>query len=236
MTTAMTSPADCPAPTPRAMEIAQNIKSIRQIVVTLAEQLDAQLMENLWALRQEFSDEAQFFCFVEGELQINAKEAQRRIIAWDGARKNRKLREFANREPQDALKLIGQLTASDYAIEDDDPQITEILLSPPKKRARTLKALLEAAPAVAAPIEAARPERRPAPAPADDPVPAGEAQADAAELIDYLASVVAGLTARQGAIKRMRPSQTQCRRIVKTADKIQDYLDALAGAASDGLG
>ena len=33
----------------------------------------------------------------------------------------------------------------------------------------------------------------------------------------------------------MTPTQTQCRRIVKTADKIQDYLDALAGAASDGL-
>ena len=235
MTTTMTSQADYLAPTARAREIAQNIRSIRQIVVTLAEQLDAQLMENLWLLRQEFSGEDIFLEFVQAELQINPKEAQRRVIAWDGARKNRQLRELANREPQDALKLIGQLTAGDYAIEDDDPQITEILLSPPKKRARTLKALLEAAPTGAAPIEAARPERRPAAAPADDPVPAGEAEADAAELIDYLASVVAGFTARQAAIKRMTPSQTQCRRIVKTADKIQDYLDALAGAASDGL-
>ena len=236
MTTAMTSPADYPAPSPRALEIAQKIKSIRQIVVTLAEQLDAQLMENLWLLRQEFSDESNFLKFVEQELQINPKEARRRVIAWDGARKNRHLRELANREPQDALKLIGQMTAGDYAIEDDDPQITEILLSPPKKRARTLKAVLEAAPAGAAPVEATQPERRPQPAPADTPALADETGTDAADLIDYLASVVAGFTARQGAIKRMTPSQTQCRRIVKTADKIQDYLDALAGAASDGLG
>ena len=158
MTTAMTSPADYPAPTPRALEVVQKIKSIRQIVVTLAEQLDAQLMENLWILRQEFVDEAIFITFVERELDMNQQEVQRRVIAWEGARKNRQLRELANREPQDALKLIGQLTASDYAIEDDDPQITEILLSPPKKRARTLKALLEAAPPSA---KAARPERRP---------------------------------------------------------------------------
>lgn len=230
MTTAMTSPAGYPAPTPRALEAIQRIKSIRHLVVTLAEQLDAQLMENLWIVRQEFSDEAVFLKFVDSELRMNATEAQRRVIAWEGARKNRQLREMANREPNDALKIINQLTAADYRIEDDDPKITEILLSPPKKRARTLKALLEAAP-----IEVARPEGRPAPAPADDPVPAGEAQADAAELIDYLASVVAGFTARQGAIKRMTPTQTQYRRIVKTADKIQDYLDALAGAASDGL-
>lgn len=130
--------------TAKVMAAAQEIKTLKTMVVQFAQMAEARIMERLWEIHREIPKETDFKQFVVDYLDMDAERALQCVATWSGARQNRKLRELAQQTPSSAMALIqrladGGLISGGMA---DDVEVTRLLSMPPKKRYLALRDLI----------------------------------------------------------------------------------------------
>ena len=227
--------------TPAALAIAQEIKTLRTVTLQIAQAVEAQIMERLWLIRAEFSSDEDFGAFTSHHLDIPPKTALAYVTTWGGARKNRNLRELAQRKPEQAMQLIEQLAKNGLdEVVEQDTEVARLLGLPPKKQAQALRELLDASDAADSgrnpedvrridALETELAESRVASI-ADSP------QAQARLLTEYLAEVQTELTRRGDNILALtRANQSTRQLAIRMADQIIGALENISSAALEEL-
>ena len=128
----------------------ERVRAIWDTARSLAQELEAQLCEELWGIRQEIGpDERRFKGLIAGNSDLDPERAWLMAETWDAARRNRSLRELAQKRPSEAMTMVGEFVSSGLknrleALDDDDQEVVAIIAQPPRKRGKAIKALLEA--------------------------------------------------------------------------------------------
>ena len=139
------TPAAWTAP-PEAHEAAARIRALCTTAQTIAQLIEAQVMESLWQIRRAIPDEQAWAAFVERQTPFDADRARRMVDAWEVARKRRALRELAQRSPSTALALVGEAVAAGVDLADQtDEQVYGLMAQPPRARHRAIRELIESA-------------------------------------------------------------------------------------------
>ena len=131
-------------------DAAREIKSLRAMVTQAARFAEARIMELLWEVRQELPEDRIFGEFVNFETNIEPDLALSMASTWDTVRKNRSLREFAQRKPGDTILLVQQLAEAGVDTSDEtDADVAQVLSLPSRKRRDVLRDLISRGNAVA---------------------------------------------------------------------------------------
>ena len=230
--------AQVPA-TPVALNLAQEIRTLRTVTLQIAQTVEAQIMERLWRIRAEFGSEADFGAFTARQLDIPAEKALAYVTTWEGARKNRNLRELANSKPDQAMALIEGLANGLDEVGEQDTEVARLLGMPAKKQAAALRELLDAR-------DAADSGRNPADVQRIDALETELAeskvtqigdspQVQARRLTEYLAEVQSELTRQgDGVLALGRASQSARNQAVRMADQIIGALEHISASALAG--
>ena len=132
-----------------ALELGQQFKATQAMLLHIVQAGEARLLELLWQIRRQFTDERKFFAFAEGYLDLEPARAKRMVTTWAGARKNRHARELASRDADQAMVFIQQLNGTDLGVViEDDAEVARILSLSPKKQRDVIRDLLETKEAV----------------------------------------------------------------------------------------
>lgn len=100
------------------------------------------IMECAWLLRQQLPSDEAFRQFVAAKTWIDPKTALLMAETWEIARKCRVLREFANRDPDGAMHLVGQMDECERAqLAGADPTMAQLLTLRPKRQREALRRL-----------------------------------------------------------------------------------------------
>ena len=130
-----------------AIEGARRVTALLQATRQIVQILEARVLEETWSVRRLVADEA-WPAFVERHMPVGLDQADLMARTWGAARGRRELREMAQSEPSEALDLIRQCVDAGVPVEDEtDERLIEIMAQPPRLRQRTIRRLIEAAPA-----------------------------------------------------------------------------------------
>ncbi len=226
MTTAIVPSSAAPVAAPEAaVEGARRVTVLMHAAREMAQILEARAMEELWRLRPLVPDES-WPAFVGLHLPVDVETADLMVRTWAAARQRRELREAVQHEPTAAVAVLRQSVDAGVRIEDaTDEQVVRILSSPPRLRQRTIRRLIEAAPAEAPGTEE---EDR-------------EFAADAAEQrrlapllkrVQDLASAAAGLRMDAEVVLRRPPHPRQRRDLTLWTDNALASFERIADLAS----
>ena len=159
------APAAWNAP-PEAHAEAARIRTLCTTAQTIAQLIEAQVMESLWNIRRLIPEEESWGQFVERNTPLDRGRAARMVQTWEVARKRRELRELAQKGPTTAMALIGEAIEAGVNLEDvADREVASILAQPARRRHGAIRALVEEAaargesPAAAERVRAAEAER-----------------------------------------------------------------------------
>ena len=147
-----------PASLRRAAEIVGEIKALRASAVQFAQTLEAQLMERLWRLRQEFESDPGFAEFVAHRLGIAGPQALSLAATWAHARQHRAVRELAEKTPEQALRFVSEIAEQGGLGElnqGGDDEVARIMTLPPKQMKAALRELLHTPEVAVAEVAAA---------------------------------------------------------------------------------
>lgn len=129
-----------------ALEIVHKMTAIYQQTMQILERSQATIMECMWEIKTRHcgDDDGEFYAFAARHIDIVAPgEAVKLANTWAGARQNRGLRELAQSQPGQAVRLVCQLT-NGGALEalEDDAEVARLLSMPPRKRAKAIREMI----------------------------------------------------------------------------------------------
>ncbi|MXW01593.1 MAG: hypothetical protein F4X59_17530 [Holophagales bacterium] len=125
---------------PEALAAAARIRA----AWTVAQIMQAQVLEGMWEVQKAIPDESQFALFVERETPFTADQGHRMVKTWEVARSQRELRELAQSKPSEALGLI--TSAIDEGVDladEDDATVAKIMALKPRKRHSAIRELVQ---------------------------------------------------------------------------------------------
>lgn len=181
-----------------AVKAADAINALHAVARRVVGGIHAQMMEHAWTIRQALPEKNAFEQFVQSYTALEPDMAEEMALVWDGARRNRELRELATRDPATTMRGVNRLLESgavrEEAVAHADPEVTRILAQPPAKQAKSIEALV----ARAMPLELDGGGALPAPSPAR---PAHELARLRAVLRELRTLDLAAMSAARGKLK-----------------------------------
>lgn len=141
--------APAPVATARIVELTAELRAHWLAWQAIAEQYRLRIMETAWRLREACgSDEA----FRAHCARLDWMPAERRaelpamVATWAVARRARSLREAAEAQPSQAIRLVSESIEAGLDLEDEtDEEVVELLSLGPAARRRRLRELIERA-------------------------------------------------------------------------------------------
>ena len=133
-----------PLITPEITRATQIIIATRELLVKIAQEAEATILEQLWIINKGLGgDPAAMAWYARVHLQMDGEKVVEQVGLWSAVRKNRELRELGRRQPLHAMSVVESLSHAGIEHIADDPLIAEVLTKPPAGRAKLIKQLIE---------------------------------------------------------------------------------------------
>lgn len=218
--------AKAPAAPARELTAIQAVEQIRawhEALRSISAVAEVRILEACWTIRRERPEREDFNALVGGHLDgiLEPDRAWLMAETWDAARRSRRLREVAVREPDSAIAFVREFVDGGRAerlqsLDDEDHEVISILTDRPAQRRSRIRALIEGHQER---LDLETDERAPETAAPPPPPPGPDL---ATVLGDFDVAVIELLRAGgalAGALEAGAPTRTQASRLVLLIDQ-----------------